>query len=135
MSERFDDLAISLASENPVGRRSMVRSVLAAMGLGAGAVVARQKPAAAAPPTKPTTCPAGLTACGTVCRDLTSSNGNRGTCHTSCAADSVCRNGTCVRVSCICNLTCPTGLTWCGACVNTANDAANCGTCGNNVPA
>lgn len=131
MSKRFDDLAMSLAAEGTVGRRSMMRGALAALGLGAGAVVAGAKPAAAA---KRINCPPGLTACGDVCRDLDSSNDNCGTCGTACGLDSVCRDGLCVKVDCTCEPSCPTGLIWCGACVNTATDPAHCGGCGAACP-
>ncbi len=130
MSERFDDLAMSLASDASVGRRSMIRSALAAVGLGAGAVVTGARPAAAAPREKPVSCPPGLTACGGLCRDLTSSHANCGACGNACASNAVCSNGTCVAVDCTCVPTCPSGLTWCGACVNTETDELNCGACG-----
>ena len=130
MSKRFDDLAISLADEGTVGRRSLIRGALAAVGLGAGAVITGARPAAAAPGGKPVSCPAGLTACGGLCRDLTSNVEHCGACGNVCGLDSVCRNGTCVKVACTCEPTCTTGLTWCGACVNTATDQANCGSCG-----
>ena len=132
MSKSFDDVAMSLASEGTVGRRSMIRGALAAVGLGAGAVLTGAKPAGAAPGGKPVSCPPGLTACNGLCRDLTSSHANCGGCGNACASNAVCSNGTCVTVECgTCEPTCPSGLTWCGACVNTATDTTNCGACGN----
>ena len=130
MSNRFDDLAMSWADAGAVGRRSMIRGALAAVGLGAGAALTGARPAAAAPSDKPVRCPAGLTSCGGLCRDLTSNVEHCGACGNVCGLDSVCRNGTCVKVACTCEPTCASGLTWCGACVNTATDEANCGACG-----
>lgn len=133
MSDRLDDLARTLADTAPIGRRRLLGRAMAAVGLGAGAVVLRGDTASAA--TKGVTCPPGLTVCGSVCRDVTSNNSNCGQCGTVCGVDSVCRNGACVRVQCTCEPTCPAGQRWCsGACVTTATDANNCGACGLTCP-
>ncbi len=61
--------------------------------------------------------------------DLTSSNGNCGTCHTACAAGTVCSGS-------VCNSVCAVGSTYCaGTCHNLQTDPLNCGSCGNVCPA
>jgi len=69
------------------------------------------------------TCPAGQTACGETCVDLTSDALHCGACNVQCNAGSSCAAGVC---------TCPSTLPdTCGLqCVNKQTDAANCGTCG-----
>ena len=99
MNDRFDDYARRLAANAPVDRRGLMRRALAAVGIGAGAVVLDAQTASAKPRAA---CPPGMTACGDVCRDLANANTDCGTCGTACANDSVCRNGTCVKVPCTC---------------------------------
>ena len=129
MSERFDDLARAVAESEEMGRRRLLRRALAAVGIGAGAVLLGERPAIAGKPA--TSCPPGLSSCDGLCRDTSSHPNHCGACGHTCSNDSVCRNGTCVKVTCDCGPSgCPTGKTLCnGVCVDTQSDAANCGSC------
>jgi len=130
MSERFDDLARDLAGEAPVGRRSMLGRMAAAL-LGGGAIVVGGADRAGARPPRGITCPPGMAACGSVCRDVNIDPDSCGACGTVCAPDEVCRNGTCQPLPCTCAQPCPPGTTSCGGvCVDTSNDLSHCGACG-----
>ena|SRR5829696_2278175 len=80
----------------------------------------------------PAGCPAGQTACGSACVNLTSHAGHCGACFRSCPLGGICRNGTCVRPGPICEA----GLTDCdGRCVDLFADNGHCGACGHSCPA
>ena len=65
-----------------------------------------------------TICPAGLTACGLLCFDVSADPLNCGGCGIPCTAGQICQDGACQCVS---------GLTCNGACV--AADGTHCGDC------
>lgn len=67
-------------------------------------------------------CPAGQTACGQVCVDLTTNNDSCGACSNACRAGTTCSGSACI---------CTGGLTSCsGTCVDLKSSAGNCGACG-----
>ncbi len=76
------------------------------------------------------TCPAGTTACGNACADLTQNELHCGACNNTCPqqggiAYPVCSNSQC-------GFECLSGATECnGVCVSLSWDAQNCGSCGN----
>jgi len=66
-------------------------------------------------------CVAGLTKCGTSCRDLQSDNTNCGACGTTCGAGTACSMGACKP-------TCATGQIECGgSCIDPKISPAHCG--------
>ncbi|MFO0651193.1 MAG: MXAN_6577-like cysteine-rich protein [Polyangiales bacterium] len=68
-------------------------------------------------------CQAGLTACGSVCRDLQTDNSNCGACGRTCPSGNVCVSGSC-------SLTCASGFANCsGVCRDLQTDNNNCGAC------
>ena len=128
MSAPLDDLARGLAAPAPVGRRRMLGRMFAVLA-GAGALTALD--ASGAQAAKPVRCPPGSTQCGQACRDTTSHQSHCGACGNACAADEICREGTCVAIPCTCPTPCPDGLTSCGGvCVDTSSSTAHCGGCG-----
>src|SRR6476646_10665302 len=46
-------------------------------------------------PDAPTTCGAGLEACGEACTDVRTDSANCGSCGNRCGANQICRNGSC----------------------------------------
>lgn len=109
MTEKFDELAKNLATQEELPRRRMLGQLAAAMGGGLVALFAGERSAAAAPPAK---CPPGLTNCDGVCRDTAVNADHCGTCGNVCPAGEMCRSGVCV--ACTCAQACPSGQTSCG---------------------
>lgn len=72
-------------------------------------------------------CPAGESACGGRCVNLTTDNANCGGCGVACTGSRVCSLGSCVYVTC----GPAAGDVMCsGRCMNIYTDRANCGSCG-----
>lgn len=130
MTGEFDDLARDFAQPH-VNRRRMLGRFAAVLAGAAGIGMLEAQPALAGKPGGSPNCPPGLTACGTVCRDLNVDPVNCGTCGNSCTTSQVCRGGVCVDIPCTCPVTCASGQTLCnGTCVDTSADPNNCGGCG-----
>src|SRR6266705_948062 len=69
-------------------------------------------------------CSGAMVLCAGVCADLTSNQGNCGTCGHACQPGYVCTTGQCTN-------SCPGGRTPCrGSCVDVHSDPSNCGSCG-----
>jgi hypothetical protein len=126
MSQGIDDFAKRMAdSGDRVGRRSLLgRLALVFGGVGAG-VLASETPSFAA---TAGTCPPGLKLCGKKCRVITIDPDHCGSCGHTCGSDQVCRGGTCQSLTT--TPLCPSGKSWCGACVDLQGDPDNCGSCG-----
>ncbi|MEI8258916.1 MAG: hypothetical protein WCJ30_24875 [Deltaproteobacteria bacterium] len=76
-----------------------------------------------------TSCPAGVTLCGSTCVDLRVDRNNCGACGAVCGAGQTCSSGSC---ACGCSAGRTVCWTGCGECLCTdlATDPAHCGTCG-----
>ncbi len=81
-------------------------------------------------------CGVGLTPCDGFCVNTATSAAHCGACGRACPSGRACAAGACAAgMDAGVDVTCPTGLTPCGAvCVDTRGSMGNCGGCGNSCP-
>lgn len=133
-SAHLDDLAREFARPQ-INRRRMLGRFAAVLAGAAGAGLLEADPASANKPGGGITCPPGLVACGSACRNVAIDPDHCGGCSTSCGPNQLCRGGTCVDIPCTCPLPCPSGQQLCnGVCTDTTSDGGNCGGCGVTCP-